>query len=398
MGDILTRKVNFIVISGDLFHVNLPDLESVKRVVEKLRQAKDQEIPVYMVYGSHDYSPNATAMIDVLDTAGLLTRVMEAEQDDDGNIRLSFIDDQSTGIKLCGLSGRSYALERKYYELLDRASLEKETGFRIFVLHTAVEKVKPASAAYGQGIAVTLLPQGFEYYAGGHIHEYVNENVQGTGRIVYPGALFGSTFTDLEITARGTKRGYIIVNCSDRITNLEFVENDLIETIYHEINGENRTSKEVNDELIQLCESIDPQGQIVLLKLVGILSSGKVSDIEFGKARSILKTKSADFVFINRRALTIRESTRIVVEGEAPEEIEKKVFTESLTDFQIPKTLGKGLLDWGEKNLKGDQGLQLSLQLLHIIKNKKQDGETNRDFETRIVVDGKAVLPRRNVD
>jgi hypothetical protein len=131
---------------------------------------------------------------------------------------------------------------------------------------------------------------------------------------------------------------------------------------------------------------------------MGVLSAGKVSDIEFGKARSILKTKSADFVFINRRALTIRESVRIIVEGEAPEEIEKKVFTESLIDFNIPKTLDRTILDWGEKNLKGEQGLQLSLQLLHAMKSEKQDGETNRDFETRITVDGKAVLPRRNID
>jgi DNA repair exonuclease SbcCD nuclease subunit len=394
MDKILSRRVDFVIISGDLFHVNLPDLESVRRVVEKLRRLKDHEIPVYAVYGSHDFSPNATAMIDVLNAGGLVTRVVKAELTDD-QIKLGFLTDPKTGIKLCGFSGRSYALEREYYEQLDRESLEKESGFKIFVLHSAVEEVKPSSAAYGQGIAASLLPQEFQYYAGGHIHEFVDGKVPHIGRVVYPGTLFGSTFSDLELSAKGTKRGFLIVECKDEVINLEFVNNDLIDSVYREINGENRTSKEVNEELILQCENIEVQNKIVLLKLTGVLSAGKVSDIEFSKARNMLKSKGAEFVFINRRALTTRETTKITVEDEAPEDIEKKVFTESLTDFRIPKTLGEALTNWGEKQLKGKQGLELSTQLLHVMKNEKKEGETNRDYQTRIVQDGKGLLPRR---
>ncbi|MHA1169153.1 MAG: hypothetical protein ACTSRU_15105, partial [Candidatus Hodarchaeales archaeon] len=61
-------------------------------------------------------------------------------------------------------------------------------------------------------------------------------------------------------------------------------------------------------------------------------------------------------------------------------------------DFRIPKVLGDDLHNWGEENLKGEQGLELSKQLLHVMKSEKQDGETNSDFTTRIVLDGKDVL------
>ncbi len=37
---IIEEKLDFIIISGDLFHVNIPDLESVHRVVEKIQEAK----------------------------------------------------------------------------------------------------------------------------------------------------------------------------------------------------------------------------------------------------------------------------------------------------------------------------------------------------------------------
>lgn len=396
MDQILSHGVDFVIISGDLFHVNLPDLDSVRRVVEKLRLFKDRGIPIYTVYGSHDYSPNATAMIDVLCAGGLMTRVIKPEQTEE-NIKLGFVEDPSTGVKLCGFSGRSYSLEREYYQLLDRESLENEAGCKIFVLHTAVEEIKPASAAYGQGIAASLLPKGFLYYAGGHVHEHIDEKVPKVGRIVYPGALFGSTFADLEQTAKGTKRGYLIVDFSDEDTRVDFIENTLIETLYFEIDGENRTSIEVNEELLRLCEDIEAEGKIILLKLTGVLSAGKVSDIDFSKVRTILRTKNAEFVFINRRALTTRETTKITVEGEAPEDIEENVFKESLSDFRIPKVLDESLRNWGEKTLKGEQGLELSLKLLHVMKSEKQDGETNRDFETRIVHDGKDVLLGRKV-
>jgi DNA repair exonuclease SbcCD nuclease subunit len=335
-------------------------------------------------------------MIDILNAGGLLSRVVRLLEFDE-KLKIGFVEDQKTGIKLCGFSGRSYSLDREYYEQLDRESLENESGCKIFLFHTAVEEVKPASAAYGQGIAASLLPKGFAYYAGGHVHEYINENMPTVGRIVYPGALFGSTFSDLELTAKGIERGYLLVEIDQEVSSVEFIPNTLIETEFYQIDGEKRTSKEVNEKLLQQCMEIEAKGKIILIRLSGVLSSGKVSDIEFSRARNILNDKEAEFIFINRRALTTLEVQKIAIEGEAPEDIERNVFKESLTGFQIPKTLDENLRTWGEQSLKGDKGLELSTQLLHVMKSEKQDGEINRDFEARIVHDGKEILPRRKL-
>ncbi|MHA2394805.1 MAG: metallophosphoesterase family protein, partial [Promethearchaeota archaeon] len=276
--DIIKRQVDFTIISGDLFHVNLPDLASVKRVVSKLNEAKDRGITTYVVYGSHDYSPNATAMIDVLAAGGLLVRVMDARIEDE-KVKLNCIVDEKTQAKLCGISGRSYTLERDYYELLDREALEKEDGFRIFVMHSALNEVKPLSAVYDQGIPISYLPQGFEYYAGGHIHEYIHDHLDDYGEIVYPGALFGSNFADLEIVAKGGKRGYTIVEFDKAVKSIEFIENDIAPIEYHQISGENKSSEEVSNKLYKLVEEIDPKNKIILIKIVGTLSHGLPTDI-----------------------------------------------------------------------------------------------------------------------
>ncbi|KPJ83570.1 MAG: hypothetical protein AMS17_17340 [Spirochaetes bacterium DG_61] len=389
---IIDEQVDFLVISGDLFHVNLPDLDSVRRVVTKLREAKDSGIPAYAVYGSHDYSPNATAMVDILASAGLLTRVVDAEVDE-GQVKLRYISDPKTGVKLCGLSGRSYALERHYYEVLDRASLEDEEGFRIFVFHSAIEEIKPAYAAYGIGIQASYLPRGLEYYAGGHIHQYIEERLSELGIVVYPGTLFGSTFSDLELYAKGVKRGYVIVEFEDSVKTIRFMESKIREIVFEVFSGDNRSSKEVEELILTWVEDTNVYQKIVLIKVEGVLSSGKVTEINFNGAREELYNQGAEFVSINRRNLITRDIPEVKVVGETPSQIEEETLREALSDFFIPK-LSEDVHKWVEAQFKGENGVKLALKLLQALKTEKQEGETNYDFEERILRDGLSIIPR----
>lgn len=389
---LIEKQVDFLIISGDIFHVNLPDLDSVRRVVSKLRETKDASIPVYVVYGSHDYSPNATAMVDILTSSGLLTRVVDATVDEE-QVKLSYISDPKTGAKLCGLSGRSYALERHYYKVLDRATLEKEEGFRIFVLHSAIEEVKPASAAYELGIPASYLPTGLDYYAGGHIHQFIEEKVSGLGIVVYPGTLFGSNFSDLELYAKGAKRGYVIVEFGEGVEGIQFVESSIRKTILKEFNGDNRSPKEVEELILKWAEEADIFKKIILIKIGGVLSSGKVTDIDFNRVRETLYERGGDFVSINRRRLSTREAPDVRVLGETPSQIEEKTLREALSDFVIPP-LSEEVYKWIEANYKGESGVKLAVALLQALKSEKREGETNFNFEKRILREVHAILPR----
>lgn len=363
-------------------------------MVSKLHEAKNKGIITYVVYGSHDYSPNATAMIDVLAAGGLLIRVMDARVEDE-KVKLNCIVDKKTKAKLCGISGRSYTLERDYYDILDRETLEKEDGFRIFVMHSAINEVKPFSALYDQGIPISYLPQGLEYYAGGHIHEYVHDNFDDYGEIVYPGALFGSSFTDLEIVAKGGKRGYVIVEFAKEVNSIEFIENDIAPIEYHQINGNNRSSQEVSNRLNKLVEDIDPENKIILIKIMGVLSLGLPTDVKWNQARQKLNEKGARYVYINRRGLSTRESPEIKTLGESPLEIEKKAFEEALKEFTVPKNILEKSRDWLFNQFSGKNGLELAMKLLEVLKNEKQEGETTQDFNDRIEREVFAILPRR---
>ncbi|MEM3432880.1 MAG: metallophosphoesterase, partial [Candidatus Methanomethyliaceae archaeon] len=71
----LKENVDFVVISGDLFHVNIPDLLVVKEATKVMMRFVETGRRIYVVYGSHDFSPNATSMVDILEEAGVIVRV-----------------------------------------------------------------------------------------------------------------------------------------------------------------------------------------------------------------------------------------------------------------------------------------------------------------------------------
>ena len=171
----IKEKVDFIIIAGDLFHSNLPDMSIVKQAVGILKEVADKGIPVYINYGSHDFSPNETSIIDVITESGLLKKLFNGYvvKNDLGEekLKLKFITDKKTGAKLTGISGRKMGMDDAYYNMLDKKSLEEEEGFKIFVFHTSIKNLLPDFLSKMDGIDIKRLPKEFDYYAGGHIHK-----------------------------------------------------------------------------------------------------------------------------------------------------------------------------------------------------------------------------------
>jgi len=374
------RNVDFILISGDLFDSNLPDLSVVKEAVKIIREAKERGMNIYVIYGSHDFSPTQTSMMDIIEETGLIQRVTSGEMVED-RLRLRFVADRKTGAKITGISRRKAGVERKFFEVLDRESLEREEGFKIFAFHAALDEYKPISIADAESIPVSLLPKNFSYYAGGHIHEKLTTSMPGYEHIVFPGTLFGANYTDLEKSAKGESRGFYVVNFSDIVESIEFVEVKTCDFEIVEYDANDRTAREAHDELMRIAKDINAKGKLVLLKIWGELSSGRTADVDFVKVRETIEGKGALHVLMNYHGLVSKEYTRIKVAGETREEIERGIFKEKIgsVNVSIPK-------------LKGDDGVALSLNLLRTLKQGKKESETGTDYEKRILRDAVQTL------
>jgi len=378
------QKVDFIIISGDLFDTTLPDLTLVKKAVEKIKEVKDQGIPFYITYGSHDFAPNAVSIIDILTSSGLFKKVVDAKIVDE-KVQLNFVQDPKTGAKLTGLSGRRLGLEKKYYTILDIESLEKEQGFKIFVFHNAIIELRSKTANYPEGVPLSCFPKGFDYYAGGHVHEKIEKEITNYGLIAYPGALFGATFTDLEQTGKGEKRGFYIIDFDDKITNTRFIDVNLSEVFFQQINADKKTARQVEEILKKAASECEAKDKIALLKVAGELGLGKPSDINFNAIKQILIEKQAIFASINHYNLSTEEKLELKIKGENRQEIETKILDDVIGSFKIDPALQSKVKSKIQNKLAAQNGINLARNLLSSLYIEKNEGEKKKDFEKRVL-------------
>ncbi|EIJ65804.1 Ser/Thr phosphatase family protein [Candidatus Nitrosopumilus salaria BD31] len=373
MDECITRKVDFVLIPGDLFHVNIPEMRVQKFAFAKFRQVHDAGIPIYVVYGSHDFSPVSNSVIDLLAEIGYITKVTKATSNDDDTISLDFLIDKKTGTKIAGLSGLKVGKDREWYEKLDRSSLESESGFKIFLFHGGISDMKTDTGMDGDLMPLSLLPKGFSYYAGGHMHKFNHQSFDGYSHVVYPGTPFAGYHADLEDNANGQKRGFVLVEFDDMVKSVKFVEipNTSYEII--EINADNRKAESINQELAEKTKDIDPADKIVIIKVSGELTSGKTADVDISTIRDNLNERNALIVNISKNQLTSKEYSITEAKGANKEEIETNVFSENI-----------GQLRFDYPELLGDEGVKLGKKLLSELAQPLLENEKKNEYIPRI--------------
>lgn len=367
----LEEKVEFIILAGDIFDSNIPDLSSVRRAASKMREAVDAGVRIYAIYGSHDFSPNYSSMVDVLDGAGLFTKA-EDLQGKEGVVSLRFVQDPS-GPKLCGISGRKLSLDADMYASLDREPLEAEPGFKVFVFHGGIEELKPPSLEMMKAMPASSLPSGFQYYAGGHLHERSLRSLPGRENISYPGPLFATDYSELLQIADGEKRGFCMVDFDDsRVTKVAFVPIRVCDVVGMSFSADGKSPREVEAGLIELSQRSSLEGKVVLLTVEGTLKEGKTSDIDF----THVKTR-----FVAARPLIVlpnysRLSSVVAPTAESPprssHDVEKDVFAKNLAKVKS-----------SEGSLLGEKGVETALGLLGVLKVGKKENENKGEFEER---------------
>jgi DNA repair protein SbcD/Mre11 len=385
----IKEQVDFILITGDFFDVNIPQLAPVKKAVEILKRARDSGIPIYMIYGSHDFNTANISMIDILHSAELFIKPTEFQFNSD-SVMLKFFVDMKTGAKITGISGRKVGLDKEIYEKLDKKKLESEDGFKIFLLHRGIQEILPLNMQFRDTLPISLVPKGFDYYGGGHIHKRVEKKIDNSV-IIYPGPIFGSTFQDLEETAKGEKRGFYIISFDKQIFECKFIEIKVAEILYKEIFSLKWSSEKLKDEITNNISELEVKNKIVLIKVKGKLI-GKRSNIDFGKFGLDISKRGAILSFININNLSTDETRSIVVQSCNKFDIEREIFHESIKNFQTESTLSIKVKNQINSKLTGKPGEDISISLLDTLRNEKLENENTSTYDDRIISSAKSVF------
>ena len=380
MDKCIKMSVDFVLVCGDLFHVGIPDLGVVDSALRSMMEVQKQGIPIYAIYGSHDYTPNGTSVIDILNTAGTLTNVFKPNFNGD-ELKLGVTVDEKTGAKIAGISARKIGLESRYFDALDRASLEQEQGFKIFAFHSGLTELKPDYLNAMETVDAALLPKGFDYYAGGHIHERGEFDLPNLRNIVFPGPLFTGYGRDLEATARGEKRGFYVVEFDEHVVSKSFVPIDTLEGVFREYDLAGKTAPEAKSLISEGVGNLDVAGKLVVIKAYGELAGGRVAEVGLSETRNALAERGAIHVYLNRSGLRSREAAGPIYSGEEPSSIERKLFEAEVSRVNV-----------GDAHLRGQDGVRRGLELLRLWRHPPRLGETKKDYAARMVREGVAAL------
>jgi DNA repair protein SbcD/Mre11 len=374
------ERVDFVIMAGDIFDSNIPDLGAVTRAAEKMKEAADLGIRFYAIYGSHDFSPNYSSIVDVLDGAGLFTKA-ESKKSEGGRVSLSFIHDPS-GAKICGISGKKLSIDREEYAALDKAPLEAEPGFKVFVFHGGIDELKPSSLEMMETMPASSLPSGFDYYAGGHIHNSTVGSLPGRRNIVFPGPMFATDYSELIQVAHGDRRGFFIVDFNQNgVQEIRFVPVHVCEIIEVQCSADGKSSSQVMEELLEKSGDTNVKGKVVLLTVQGQLREGKTSDIDFRIIRKRLQAPGPLVVLSNTSRFSSKELSTIPPSPRGFRVVEQEAFERNA---RYVKT--------NTAELQGEKGVSVAVNLLKTLKEPRKENEGKAEFEERTTKSGLRAL------
>ncbi len=271
-------KPNFMIIAGDLFHQPRPTNPTLATAIHELKRLRDNNIKVLAVDGTHDSAPNIVTgtILTPLDNAGLIFYLPAHEG--------AFWRTESYYIY--GIP--SYQTKVKVEEMLPKFFSENKPTpdknlFNIFVFHAAVDDPKITPRGMEAELNRDIIPNGFDYYAGGHIHKPSKIPFK-TGVLAYSGCLETTTYEESSV-----EKGFYYVQINEKkeakIQRIKLNSTRNFITIKHDFSG--LRPNEVTAEASELVKNSDTSNVILAVILEGILpTDAKRADVNLTGIRN----------------------------------------------------------------------------------------------------------------
>jgi exonuclease SbcD len=199
----LEKKVDFVVLAGDLFDGQDRSLRAQSRLRAEMQRLEENDIPVYIVHGNHDHLSGTWVNLDMPNNVHVFS--------DDVEVKTLIT---KTGITV-NLYGFSYSRRHIYDRKIDNYFKQEGADFHIGILH-GNEAGSKEHSNYAPFYLKDLLDKQFDYWALGHIHKRTILSEQPP--ILYPGNTQGRNKKET-----GSK-GFYHVSLNEFGTDLTFIE------------------------------------------------------------------------------------------------------------------------------------------------------------------------------
>lgn len=199
-------KPDFMIIAGDLFHQARPSNVTLENTIRNFKRLKDAGIPVLTVDGSHDSAPNVITgtILYPLDSAGLIHHLPRHRGACWRKPDCCYV----YGIP-------NFHNRHKTQEALPKFMAENPPRpdgslCNIFVFHGAVDLPAVKPPYIEAELSPDQLPDGFNYYAAGHVHERFMEKFKG-GTLAYSGCVETADYREAKY-----QKGFLHVHVNEK--------------------------------------------------------------------------------------------------------------------------------------------------------------------------------------
>ena len=308
-------KPDFMIIAGDLFHQPRPSNITLENTIRSFKRLRDAGIPVLTVDGSHDSAPNSitSTILYPLDSAGLIHHLPRHEG---ACWRLP---------DCCYVYGiPNFRTKHKTEEMLPQFIQQNVPApdpavANVFVMHGAVDLPSVKPPYIEAELPPVLLPEGFGYYAAGHVHERYLTNFKNgvlsysgsTETVSYDEAKYSKGFYHVKVNEKGEFKSEVVELTSPR----RFI---VLEQEYSGLNAH-----KITDQAAQLVKGADEEGAIIIPILKGTLPvEANRSEIDVGHIRA-----AAEKALLVHPILLLKESV-------VSDEVVRSIFESEFKDLK----------------------------------------------------------------
>ena len=355
-------KPDFMIIAGDLFNHAHPSNVTLENAIKNFSRLREAGIPVLTVDGSHDSAPNVITgtILNPLDSAGLIYHLPRHEGACWRKPDCCYV----YGVP-------NFRTRRKTEELLP-AFMEQNKPtpdpalFNIFAFHMALDLPSVKPPYIDAEAPPELIPEGFNYYAAGHVHIPYKEKFK-TGLLVYSGCTETVNYDETKI-----KKGFYYVKVDEKRTvSPEFIELESprkFTVLEQDFTGV--PPSKITELAVQLVKGADEDEVIIIPVLKGVLpAEASRAEVDVAKIRSAAE-----------RALFVHPLV-LLRESEVSEEVVRSIFESEFKDLKT-KAFEYFLQIFSERHSR-DEAEKIARIAVNLIEplTKKQEEKVKQTIE-----------------
>ncbi len=357
-------KPDFIIIAGDIFHNARPSNVTLEAAINNFARLRDEGIPALVVDGSHDAAPNVvtSTILNPLDAAELLIYLPRREGACWRNEK-------------CYVYGvPNYRTRQKTEEQLplffeSNKPTPNPSLYNIFVFHMALDIPRFKPPQMEAEAPPELIPEGFDYYAGGHVHKPSKGSFK-TGVLAYSGSTETVYYDDARL-----QKGFYHVKVDEK-GKAEFQHVKLegprrFVILKNDYSG--MTPTKISEAAVRRIEESDEEGVIIVPVLEGVLpAESNRSEVNMAQIRNAAK-----------KALLVHPVIRLR-ETQVPEEVVRSIFEGELKDLKT-KAFEYFLQIFSERHPK-DEAEKISRLSVNLIEplTRKDEEKVKEELEAHL--------------